>query len=57
MSININEYIKEGDLLAKLKQLGLVEIITEKYEDEWGLAPTYNRGQDLIDSIFVLVNL
>ena len=53
LAIDIYKYIIEGSLARKLQALGLIEAITTKHKEEWGLVPTYQYGQILINKIFI----
>ena len=52
LTIDLNHHVINSNEAAILWNLGLFEVITDKYSDR-SLGPTYQRGQVPIDGIYL----
>ena len=52
LTIDLNSHIIQSDKVEILREIGLYEAITEKHI-ELGLVPTHQRGQVLINRIYL----
>ena len=52
LTIDLNSYVIDSEEAEILRGVGLCEAITERHLES-GLVPTHQRGQVLIDSIFL----
>ena len=53
LMMDANEHVGSAHITEVLKAIGLREAILEKHKEEKGYAPTYQRGNDPIDGIFI----